>query len=158
MNKTNSNLLLLLLLCAFSPGCKTWLTLEHETNGRPIQIGPHRTTAELDTLGIIAGYTEHESVDDSYSESEHISITFSGGDYYESDLDSTIYQSLRDNPNHFIADSEYHVEVKYGVSFGSFLASMIAGLITGEESTAGNFTYKNIKQYGIVYRYKRGSE
>ena len=152
------NLLMLCCILIFVPGCKTWLTLEYETDGRPIQVGPHRTSAEMDTLGLVRGFTEHESVEDSYSESERISVTFHGGEYYESNIDSTIYQSLRDHPEHFIADSEFRVEVKYGVSFGSFLSSVVAGWITGEESTAGNFTLKKIRQYGIVYRYKKDSE
>ena len=157
----NRNALLLIFagVCLLvSSGCKNWFTLEYQVDNRPIQMGPHQSAAEVDTLGLIGGFTEHESVEDTYSESDNVSITFSGGDYYESDIDSTIYQSLRDNPNHFIADGEFLVEVEYGVTFGAFLASVVAGWFTDEESTAGSFTRKRITQYGIVYRYKKGSE
>jgi hypothetical protein len=152
MNKLIPTLFLAGLLLGFS-GCKTWHTLEFDTESQPIQFGPHHSTSGTDTLGIISGYFKQHSEDAVYSESDNanLSVTMGGDEYLEENLSATIYQALEDHPDHFIADGLVEVKVKRGVTFWSFLRTMIAGAITGGESEGGEYSTEKIHYTGVVY-------
>ncbi|WP_428236444.1 hypothetical protein [Gracilimonas sp.] len=151
----NNKINLLITACLFGllfTGCKTWHTLEYETSNQPIQMGSHSSTVPLDTLGVISGYYRFHSEDAVYSEAENIAVTLGGDEYVEENITTTIYRSLDDNPDHFIADGVFRVEVEQGMTFWGFLRTVIAGAITGGESTGGEFSTQTIRHSGVVYK------
>lgn len=148
----NTIFLLLVLILIGSTACKNWHTLSIETEFQPVQLGPHLTSASVDTLGIVSWYYSRETEDDTYAESEHFSVYFEGGEYYDDNLNSTVFAALDDDPDHFIADGYMIVEVSYGITFGSFIKSWIASALTGEESNTASTSKESVTQYGIVYK------
>jgi len=74
--------------------CKSWHSLKFETESQPIQFGPHLQSVKLDTLGIISGISTHDFEEDTYSESEHVSIVFEGKDEVKENINTTIYKAL----------------------------------------------------------------
>ncbi len=142
-----------LSLCLLSiTGCKNWHTLSIETEFQPVQLGPHLSSMSVDTLGIVSWYATRETEEDTYSESRHFSVYFEGGEYYDDNLNSSVFAALDDDPDHFIADGYLVVEVSYGVTFGSLIKSWIASALTGEESNTASTSKESITQYGIVYK------
>lgn len=154
----NYKIWLFIFICLLFQGCKTWHTLEYETIDQPIQVGPHAAITNVDTLGVISGYYLFHSEDAVYSEAENIGITLGGDEYIEENITSTIYRSLDDNPDHFIADGVFQVEVEQGMTFWGFLRTVIASSITGEESTGGEFATQTIRHSGVVYKLKSNSD
>lgn len=152
MNKRIPILFLFCMLIVFS-GCKTWHTLEFDTESQPIQFGPHQTSSQIDTLGIISGFYKQHSEDAVYSESgsRNVSVTMGGDEYLEENLSATIYAALDDHPDHFIADGLVEVKIKRGITFWGFLKTMIAGAITGGESEGGEYSTETIHYTGVVY-------
>jgi len=136
-------------------GCKSWHSLKFETESQPIQFGPHLQSIKLDTLGIISGISTHDFEEDTYSESEHVSIVFEGKDEVRENINTTIYKALYDDPNHFIADGQIVVEVEHGMSLGSVFLGMIASMITDEDPEVGTYSIESIYYNGIVYKIKR---
>lgn len=156
----NNTIHLLITACLFGllfTGCKTWHTLEYETDNQPIQIGSHSSSVPLDTLGVISGYYRFHSEDAVYSEAENIAVTLGGDEYVEENITTTIYRSMDDNPDHFIADGVFQIEVEQGMTFWGFLKTVIAGAITGKESTGGEFATQTIRHSGVVYKLKQNS-
>ncbi|WP_421775034.1 hypothetical protein [Gracilimonas sp.] len=158
MNNRINFLITALLLSLLFQGCKTWHTLEYETINQPIQVGPHAASNLVDTLGVISGYYLFHSEDAVYSEGENIGVTLGGDEYIEENITATIYRSLDDNPDHFIADGVFQVEVKQGMTFWGFLRTIIASSITGEESSGGEFSTQTIRHSGVVYKLKPNSD
>jgi hypothetical protein len=152
MIKTSTLLITACLLFLLFQGCKTWHTLEYQTANQPIQMGPHLSSEAPDTLGVISGYYLFHSEGAVYSEAENIAVTLGGDEYVEENITTTIYRSLDDNPDHFIADGAFQVEVEQGMTFWGFLRTVIAGAITGGESTGGEFSTQTIRHSGIVYK------
>lgn len=140
------------LFCLLFQGCKTWHTLEYETNKQPIQLGPHHTALKVDTLGVVTGYYRLHSEDDVYSESDNVSVTLGGDEYIEENISTTIYRSLDDNPDHFIADGVFRVEVEQGITFWGFMKTVIAGALTGGDSSGGEFSTQTIRHSGVIYK------
>lgn len=133
-------------------GCKSWHNLALETTDQPIQLGSLHFPSHFDSLGTVSGYYTYDIVEDTYSDSDNISITFTGGEYMDENITYTLYRELDENPNHFIADSKFVVEVKTGISFGAILASFIGSAITGNESTIGSYSTEKIQINGVVYK------
>ena len=152
MNKKIALIICASLICFLGGGCKTWHTLEYESNNQPILLGPYITTSQVDTMGIVDGYFRLHSEDEVYSESDNVSVTLGGEEYIEESLSLTIYQALDDHPDHFIADGVLQVEVEQGITFWGFLKTVIAGAITGEESSGGEFSTQTIRHSGVVYK------
>lgn len=151
VSKKQSGIILILILFAIT-GCKNWHVLSIETDYQPVQLGPHLSSMSVDTLGIVSWYYSRETEEDTYAESEHFAVTFEGGEYYDSNLNSTVFAALEDDPDHFIADGYMIVEVSYGITFGSFIKGWIASALTGAESSTGSTSKESITQYGIVYK------
>lgn len=145
---TLSRVCLILLILG---GCKSWHTLEFETRAQPIQFGPHLTTAQLDTLGIISGFYKQHYEEEVYSESEHVGFGFEGEDYVEESLSTSVYKALNDHPDHFIADGLIKVEVKRGITIWGVLKNFLASAITGAESEGGTYSSEIIQFEGVVY-------
>ena len=137
-----------------SQSCKSWHTLKFESDTQPIQFGPHLLTSRIDTLGVISGISTHDFEEDTYSDSEHLSITFEGKDEIKENINTTIYKALYDDPQHFIADGQIVVEVEHGMSLGSVFLGMIASMITDEEPEIGTYSIESIYYNGIVYKIK----
>ena len=142
---------MLFLILAGITGCKNWHTLSIDTEYQPVQLGPHLSAMSVDTLGIVSWYSARETEEDTYSESKHFSVYFEGGEYYDDNLNSSVFAALDDDPDHFIADGYMVIEVSYGITFGSFIKSWIASALTGEESNTASTSKESITQYGIVY-------
>ncbi len=135
--------------------CKSWHSLNFETNAQPIQLGPHLLTSEIDTLGIISGISTHDFEEETYSESKHTSIALGGKDDIKENLNKTVYSALGDDPQHFIADGQIVIEVEHGMSFGAVFFGIIASMITDEETDFGTFSTESIYYNGIVYKIKK---
>lgn len=139
--------------------CVSWHTLKFETKNQPVQFGPHLlSTTQIDTLGEISGISTHNSEEDTYSKSKHMSITFEGKNEISENVNTTIYKALNDDPGHFIADGQIVIEVKYGISAGSVFLGMLASMITNEDSDIGTYSTESIYYNGIVYKLKSGKK
>ena len=141
-------------LIVITQSCKSWHSLKFQTENQPIQFGPHLQTTKMDTLGIISGISTHDFEEDTYSESEHVSIVFEGKDEVRENINTTIYKALYDDPQHFIADGQIVVEVEHGMSLGSIFLGMIASMITDEDPEVGTYSIESIYYNGIVYKLK----
>ncbi|MEX2603733.1 MAG: hypothetical protein WD361_06005 [Gracilimonas sp.] len=143
-----------------SPGCKNWHSLQIDTENQPVQFGPHLTTSMFDSLGSVTGYTKYDFVEGSGSETENLYIGFSDREFFEENLNETIYSALNDHPNHFIADGRAVVEVKYGVSFGQVIAAIFTNLIAGpnSETEIGTYSEEHIYYNGMVYKINENAD
>ncbi len=139
------------LICIIQ-SCKSWHTLTFQTETQPIQFGPHLLSSEVDTLGIISGISTHDFEEETYSESEHTSISFGGKDEIKENINTTIYSALQDDPLHFIANGQIVIEIEHGISIGAVLSGIIASMITDEETDFGSFSTESISYNGIVYK------
>ena len=145
-----------ILIAAFLllAGCTSWHSLKFETENQPIQFGPHLQNTTLDTLGVISGISKHDFEEDTYAESEHLSVVFEGKDEVKENITTTIYKALYDDPQHFIADGQVIVEVEHGISMGTIFLGMIAGFLTNEDPDVGTYSIESIYYNGIVYKIK----
>ena len=147
----------LVFLFSFLQSCASWYTLQFDTVQQPIQFGALQIETELDTLGLISGFSEHHFEEGTYAESQHISIVFDGKDEISENLNRTIYSALDDDPAHFIGDGEIIIEVEHGISFGAIFLGMIAGWITDEQAEYGSHSIESIDYNGVVYKLKNST-
>jgi hypothetical protein len=141
-------------LISIFQSCANWHTLKFETDGQPIQFGPHLLTSEVDTLGIVSGVSTHDFEKETHSESKHTRITVGGKDDIKENITTTIYTALGDDSQHFIADGQIVIEVEHGISFGAVFFGIIASMITDEETDFGTFSTESVSYNGIVYKKK----
>jgi hypothetical protein len=147
--------LAILGLALGSMACKTYDTsLGYVTYNQPIQFGSVPEVLEVDTLGIVEGFVEYEFEEDTYSANHHTTISISGGEYADDNLDSTIYRALDVHPANFIANAEVEVGVEYGIKPAAFIFGTLASMITGGEMSVGSYTKKSFMYYGVVFKPK----
>jgi hypothetical protein len=143
---------LIALVLLYFQSCTSWHSLKFETEKQPIQFGPHLQNTILDTLGVISGISRHNFEEDTFAESEHMSVVFKGKDEVKENITTTIYKALYDDPQHFIADGQVIVEVEHGISMGSIFLGMIASFMTDDDPDVGTYSIESIYYNGIVYK------
>lgn len=148
---------ILCLLMVFTQGCKNWHSLQIETHNQPVQFGAHNIASVVDTLGTVSAYTKYDVEDETYSASKNIYVEIGGGEYFEENLNETIYRALGDDPDHFISNGQVLVEVKHGISLGAVIAGLFANMLTGpnSESEIGTYSEEHIYYNGVVFKIKQ---
>jgi len=153
---SNKNILGFLFICLFFliiQSCN-WHTLKLHPVSQPIYLGPQITSSEVDTVGIISGLCVHEKGEETVSQTRNVTISIGGKDYTKENINSAISTALQNDPNRFIANGQMVIDIEHGISAGAILSSIVATIITSEDSDMGFYTNESIYFRGTVYRLK----
>ena len=142
-----TSLILILFSC-------NWHSLKLQPVTQPVYLGSQIDSSAADSIGIISGLCAHEKEGETVSQSRNVTISFGGKDYTKENINSSITDALQDDPNRFIANGQMVIEIEHGISAGAILSSILATIITSEDSDMGFYTDESIYFRGIVYRLK----
>lgn len=133
-------------------GCTSWHTLAVETTDQPIQFGSFQTSPEFESLGAVSGFFTYHVDEGIRIESDRSILTIGQDEYLEENITFTLFEVLDDNPNHFIGDLNFEVEVKTGITPGRVFTAFIGSIIfRNRETSAGPYTSEIIKVNGEAY-------
>jgi hypothetical protein len=128
---------------------------------QPIQMGAlniaqtDSQSQHIASYQTISGNLIHEIDEGATSSDENSSLKIGGGEYAQKTLFSEIESTLQNHPDRFIADLQMSVEVKHGISVGTFFASFLSSLITDDDSEIGQFTTEKFYFSGKTYEIEK---
>jgi len=149
--KTISYFFIAIIVCLSS--C-TWHSMYLDPVSQPIYFGTSFDPSAVDSLGIISGLSVHEEEGESITQTRNVTFSFGGKDYTTENINSAISTALQVDPNRFIANGQIVVEIEHGISTGAIFSSILATIITEEDSELGHYTDESIYFRGIVYKLK----
>lgn len=140
--------------------CASWNTLQLTPSTQPIFLGykispdSSTETAPLEVIKDFQCKFVHESEEGSYSEGRHVSVELGGFDQTEDNIYSRLSEAFEDDTARFIADVQVEIGVRTGISFSNVISSILASLITDNESNIGSYQTEFFNISGTVYRIK----